>query len=84
MRRSRSCAKARPPSRLRRRRTESDARLFLFPERRKEWLFTARSGATFRQLRVNGFAPTVRLTYERNAPTVGIYDYKRFATVRAV
>ncbi|MFN3946323.1 MAG: surface lipoprotein assembly modifier [Allosphingosinicella sp.] len=62
------------------RRTEGDARLFLFPERRKEWLFTARAGATLRQFRVDGFAPTVRVTYERNASTVGIYDYKRLAT----
>lgn len=58
-------------------RTESDSRLFLFPERRREWLFTGRVGATFRQIRVRGFSPTVAIGYERNISTVGLYDYRR-------
>lgn len=62
------------------RRTEGDVRLFLFPERRKEWLVSARAGATLRQLTVHGFAPIVRVGYERNASTVGIYDYRRWVT----
>jgi tetratricopeptide (TPR) repeat protein len=61
------------------RRTEGDARLFLFPERRREWLYQASGGATFRTLTVHGFAPLVRLTYERNDSTVGLYDYRRLA-----
>lgn len=62
------------------RRTEGDARLFLFPERRREWLVTARAGATLRQWSVAGFAPIVRLAFEQNKSTVGIYDYQRFAS----
>lgn len=61
------------------RRTEGDARLFLFPERRREWLFQAGAGATFRHLTFHGLAPTLRATFERNVSTVGIYDYRRLA-----
>jgi outer membrane protein len=61
------------------RRLEADARLLLFPERRREWLYSLGAGATFRQLAVNGFAPLVRLSLERNASTVGLYDYRRTA-----
>ena len=61
------------------RRLEADERLFLFPERRKEWLLSAGVGATFRQATVAGFAPLVRLSYEHNSSTVGIYDYSRTA-----
>lgn len=61
------------------RRTEGDARLFLFPERRREWLLSARAGATVRPLAVAGFAPVVRVSFERNSSTVGIYDYRRIA-----
>jgi outer membrane protein len=56
-------------------RLEGDARLFLFPDRRKEWLGRAGIGATFRQIKIAGFSPVVRLNYERNKSTVGIYDY---------
>jgi outer membrane protein len=56
-------------------RLEGDARLFLFPDRRKEWLGRAGIGATFRQIKIAGFSPVVRLNYERNQSTVGIYDY---------
>ncbi len=34
-------------------------------------------GATFRQIEVGGFSPVVRVAYERNSSTVGIYDYRR-------
>ncbi|HEY0412786.1 MAG TPA: surface lipoprotein assembly modifier [Allosphingosinicella sp.] len=61
------------------RRTEGDARLLLFTDRRREWLYQAAAGATFRHLTVRGLAPTARLTFERNVSTVGIYDYRRFA-----
>lgn len=61
------------------RRTEGDARLFLFPDRRREWLVQASAGATLRQLSWKGFAPLVRATFERNASSVGLYDYRRFA-----
>lgn len=61
------------------RRLEADARILLFPERRRDWLYSLGAGATFRQLAVNGFAPLVRLSLERNASTVGLYDYRRTA-----
>lgn len=61
------------------RRTEGDERLFLFPERRREWLVSARAGATLRQFTFKGFAPVVRVVYERNQSSVGIYDYRRLA-----
>lgn len=59
------------------RRTEGDERLFLFPERRREWLGQLSAGATFRRLTWRGFAPVIRLTIERNRSSVGLYDYRR-------
>lgn len=61
------------------RRLEGDARLFLFPDRRREWTVTLGAGATFRRLQFHGFAPLVRLEWERNRSTVGLYDYRRTA-----
>lgn len=61
------------------RRTEGDARLFLFPEARREWLTSGRIGMTLRRLKLAGLTPTVRLIAEDNASTVGIYDYRRLA-----
>lgn len=60
-------------------RTEGDARLFLFPERRREWLLVGGVGATWRRFTVRGFAPTASIAYERNFSTVGLYDYRRIA-----
>jgi tetratricopeptide (TPR) repeat protein len=62
------------------RRTEADSALFLFGVRRQEWLMSARVGATLRGLAYHGFAPYVRLAYERNISTVTLYDYRRVAT----
>jgi len=61
------------------RRLEADERLLLFPERRQEWLSSASAGGTLRHLSVAGFAPLVRVSFERNASSVGIYDYRRTA-----
>ncbi len=61
------------------RRTEGDEALLLFGDRRREWLFTARGGASFRSLTVRSFAPFVRATYERNSSSLGLYDYRRVA-----
>lgn len=61
------------------RHTEGDERLFLFPDKRREWLAAGRLGMTFRALTAYGFAPTVRVTLERNNSTVEIYDYRRVA-----
>lgn len=59
------------------RRLESDARISLFTDRRKEWFLRAGLGGTFRQIEIAGFSPVVRVAYERNISTVGIYDYHR-------
>lgn len=61
------------------RRLIGDERLFLYPDKRREWLIGASAGASFRHIVVEGFAPLVRVSYERNFSTVGIYDYSRLA-----
>lgn len=61
------------------RRTEGDTALFLYGERRREWLATARAGATFRGVQVHGFAPFLRMSYERNQSSLQLYDYRRVA-----
>lgn len=58
---------------------EADVRLFLFPRRRIDERYTASLAATFRQVQYMGFAPILRLEYERNDSSVGLYDYKRIA-----
>lgn len=63
---------------------ESDARLFLYTDRRIEWLTRAGLGATFRQIQIKGFSPLVRVNYEHNASTVGIYAYHRFGADIAI
>lgn len=60
-------------------RLEADQRLFLFPQRRIDNRYSATLGATFRQLQLLGFAPVVRLEYERNDSSVGLYRFKRLA-----
>jgi hypothetical protein len=62
------------------RRTIGDARLFLFPERREDWFLQVSVGATLRWLAVQGFAPVIRVGVERNASTIGLYDYSRLTT----
>lgn len=57
----------------------ADERLALFPERRWDWLYSATLGATFPQFAVRGFAPVLRVSFERNDSTVGVYDYSRWA-----
>ncbi len=58
---------------------EADARLFLYPERRRDDRFGASASATFRSLTLGTFAPFARLRAERNKSTVGIYDFSRLA-----
>jgi hypothetical protein len=62
------------------RRLTADARIFLYPERRKEWFSSVSAGATFRQLTVRGFAPLIRVSYERNNSSLTLYDYHRVST----
>jgi hypothetical protein len=58
---------------------ESDARLFLYPERRRDDNLDLSLSGTFRSLTVGSFAPLARVRYERNWSTVGIYDFDRFS-----
>lgn len=58
-------------------RLEADARLFLYPERRKENRYGASLAATLRALRLGSFAPLVRVKWERNHSSIEIYDYRR-------
>jgi hypothetical protein len=55
----------------------ADERLFLYPERRRDRFARISLGATFRQMAVSGFAPFARLTLERNASNIAIFDYRR-------
>jgi len=59
---------------------EADKRLFLFPRRRIDDRYNVSLSSTFRQFTFKGFAPLLRLSYERNKSTVGIYDFDRVAT----
>jgi hypothetical protein len=62
-------------------RLAGDQRLFLFPEPRREWLYKAEAGATFRRFAWKGFAPIVKFNFEQNRSTVGLYRYRRFVTM---
>src|SRR5258706_12736595 len=55
---------------------ESDARLFLYPRSRTDDYVRIGIGAVLRKLAFAGLAPLVRVSWERNASTVGIYDYR--------
>jgi hypothetical protein len=61
-------------------RLDGDRALFIFPERRKEWLVDVGAGVTLRQLAFRGFAPVVRIGYQRNFSTVALYDYSRVSS----
>jgi tetratricopeptide (TPR) repeat protein len=61
------------------RRLDGDERLFLFTDRRRERLSQLSTTATLRQLKIWGFAPLVRMAWEQNRSTVGIYAYHRLS-----
>lgn len=61
-------------------RLEADDRLWLFPARRRDWYLRGGVGAVWRKIEVAGFSPVVRIAYEHNWSTVGIYDYHRIST----
>ena len=63
---------------------DSDAQLFIYTDRRREWLTRASLGATFKHFKLAGFSPVVRLNFERNQSTVGIYDYRRLSGELAI
>lgn len=58
----------------------ADERLALFPKKRADDYRRLSLGATLRQFSVGGFAPLVRLSYERNRSSVEFYDYARRRT----
>lgn len=66
---------------------EADERLSLFPEKRRDRSYRIGAGATMRQWELGGFAPLLRISYERNASNIAFYDYTRrrfeFGVVRA-
>lgn len=55
----------------------ADERLAIYPERRNDKGFTLTAAATARQLTVAGFAPQVRVLFERNSSPIEIYSYSR-------
>lgn len=57
----------------------SDARLFLYLDSRRDDYARIGGGAVFRKLSFAGLAPVVRVSFERNLSTVGIYDDRRFS-----
>lgn len=54
---------------------EADARLFLYPERRRDDNFSASLSGTFRALTFGTFAPMLKVKYQRNWSSVEIYDF---------
>lgn len=58
----------------------ADERLLLFPKERSDRYSRFSLGTTFRRLTIGGFAPTTRITIERNKSTIEFYDYKRVRT----
>lgn len=61
-------------------RLRADERLLLFPERRSDRLTRLTIGTTLRKYALGGFAPTSRLTIERNKSNIAFYDYSRTRT----
>jgi hypothetical protein len=45
-----------------------------------DWYLRGGVGAVWRKVEVAGFSPVVRVAYERNWSTVGIYDFRRVTT----
>ncbi len=65
----------------------ADERLLLYPDVRRDRLYRAGLGITFRQMAVGQFAPSIRFTAERNKSSIEIFDFRRtrmeFAITRA-
>src|SRR5690606_541942 len=58
-------------------RLEADERLQLYARRRVDDRVNLGLSANFRALQASGFAPLLRVGYERNHSAVEIYDYGR-------
>ena len=52
----------------------------LFGRTRKEWQTRVTASIYKRDWNVHGFAPSIRLTYNRNASTIVLYDQERWRT----
>lgn len=59
-------------------RFEADARLTIYPERRKDDTLRASFGATFRAAAWKGWAPQVKLVHERNWSPIEVYRFDRW------
>lgn len=55
----------------------ADERLLLLPRARDDRLVRLSLGAVLRRLTFDGFAPTIRVVFERNRSSVEFYDYHR-------
>jgi len=62
----------------------ADERLLLFPDKRDESYRSLSLGFVMRGLSVGQFAPSVRVTRERNRSNIELYDYKRTRTEFAI
>lgn len=58
----------------------NDRQIALFGRSRRDWSLQASASIYKRDWNVMGFAPLVRVTYERNFSTIAIYDQKRLRT----
>lgn len=60
-------------------RLEADERLLLFNARRVDDRLSTSLSGTLRTFKLGNFAPLLKIEYEKNLSTVGIYEYKRVA-----
>ena len=65
-------------------RLAADERLLLFPEKREDRYRSLSLGLVMRGLSVGQFAPSIRVTRERNDSSIALYDYRRTRTEFAV
>jgi hypothetical protein len=62
----------------------ADERLLLFPDKREETYRSLSVGVVMRGLSIGQFAPSVRMTRERNRSNIELYNYKRTRTEFAI
>jgi len=58
----------------------NDATFGIFGRTRRDWSLQASASIYKRDWNIAGFAPLVRITYERNFSTIALYDQKRLKT----
>jgi hypothetical protein len=56
----------------------------LFPDKREETYRSLSVGVVMRGLSIGQFAPSVRMTRERNRSNIELYNYKRTRTEFAI